>query len=356
MEHPDPTSTPEDPANEGQERVLASMVRETLAAFSALGIAQAELMKTCGLPPGALDDPDALVDYEAMFRLWETVLDRFPARPIGLTLARHGAQSRRDAMGVFGYATRHCRDVRQSIELFIRYCPMMFPRLSLSLRVVENTAQLVVEHEPRVLAMVEPIELFVASLVLGFGDMNEQAPQPTEIFFAHAPKHPAEIYAEVLGDTVRFCAGWNGFAFDAAALDLPITGADPKIGKYLQQHADAQLDTRTEGSADQSFDTQVRALIDDGLMAGQANQISVAQALGMSPRTLQRRLEELGTSFARQLEQVRHQRALQLLVLPRLSMGEVAFMLGYGSSRAFHRSFRRWTGQTPSEYRQRQGP
>ena len=331
------------------------MVRETITAFEALGIPRAELVESTGLPPGALDDPDALVDYEVLVRLWQVALDRVPDRPIGLTIARYGARARRDALGVFGYATRHCRDVRQSIELFIRYCPMMFPRISLRLRVVGSEAQVVVEHDPRVQAMIEPVELFVASLVYGFPDMNEQMPRPSQIYFAHAPKHAAEVYAEFLGEAVRFCAGWDGFAFDAAALDLPITGADPQIGKYLRQHADAQLEAHTVDLTEAPLDTRVRALIDDNLMAGRANQTAVARALGMSPRTLQRRLEDLGTSFGRQLEQVRHRRALQLLALPQLSVGEVAFMLGYGSPRAFHRSFRRWTGLTPSEHRRAQG-
>ncbi|MCA9712349.1 MAG: AraC family transcriptional regulator ligand-binding domain-containing protein [Myxococcales bacterium] len=356
----EPATPPDlDPADDGSDRVLASMVLGTIAGLSTLGLATHELVECSGLPPEALQDPDALVEYEALHRLWVAALERLPGRPVGLTLARQGAQARREALGVFGYALRHCRDVRQSIELFIRYAPMAFPRLSLRLEVVGDEARLVVEPEPRVQALVEPVELFVASLALGLPGTNPRAPRPSAICFAHAPRHPAEVYADVLGDGVRFEAGWSGLTFAAAGLDLPITGADPNIGRYLQQHAELQLRAHapissgasTEAPTAASLEDRVRALIDDALMAGTSDQASVAKALGLGPRTLQRRLEERGTSFGRLREQVRRERALELLALPRLSVGEVAFMLGYANPRAFYRCFRRWTGQTPTEYR-----
>lgn len=349
--HRDGSGSPDD---EGRDQVLASMVLGTIAGFCALGMSEAELREASGLPPEALGDPDALVEYEALVHLWEALLGRFPERPVGLTLARQFAQLRQQAMGVFGYAIRHCRDVRQAFDLFVRYCPMVFPRTSLHLEVTGGEARLRVGHEPRVLAMIEPVEMFVASLIYDLPGMNEQMPRPAEICFRHAPRHPARVYAEFLGDAVRFGADYDGFAFDAAALRLPVTGADPQIGRYLQQHAEAQLEAHAVVPVDAPLDARVRRIIDDNLMAGTTDQGTVARVLGMSPRTLQRRLEGLGTSFGRQLEEVRHRRALQLLALPRLSVGEVAFMLGYGNPRAFYRSFRRWTGQTPSEFRRGQ--
>ncbi len=350
-----PTSQPSDgaPAAEEDEVVLASMVQGTLAAFTALGLSPRELYEACGSSPEALADPDALVDYEILVRLWEAVLARFPAHPIGLTMAREGARVRSESLGVFGYVVQHCRDVRQSIELFARYCPMTFPRLSVELRVADDRARIMVEHEPRVMAMVEPLEMFVASLVHDLSEPGEDAPPATEIAFGHPPKHAPGVYAELVPVPVRFEAGWNGLSFDAAVLDRPVTGADPRIGKYLRQQADAQLQARLETTPGDSLEDRVRALVDDHLMAGTSDQASIARSLGMSPRTLQRRLEQEGTSFGRLLEDVRRQRALQLLALPGLSVGEVAFCLGYANPRAFYRSFRRWTGCTPSQWRAR---
>lgn len=350
-----PTSQPPEEASEAEddEVVLASMVQATLMAFTTLGLAPQELYDACGSSPEELADPDALVEYEVLVRLWQAVLARFPERPIGLAMARGGARARRESLGVFGYAVRHCRDVRQSIELFARYCPMMFPRLSVALRVVGDRARFVVDHEPRVMAMVEPIEMFVASLVHELSGLGEDEEQATEVAFGHPRKHAPEVYAELLPVSVRFEAEWSGLSFDAAVLDRPVTGAEPRIGRYLRQQADAQLQAHVAPEPDGSLEERVRALVDDHLMAGTSDQTSIARALGMSPRTLQRRLEQEGTSFGRLLEDVRRQRAVQLLALPGLSVGEVAFSLGYTNPRAFYRSFRRWTGCTPSQWRAR---
>lgn len=341
-------------------QVPASMVLGTMAAFGALGMEPAELARISGLSPEALQDPDGWVEPEPLYRLWEAAVERFSEHPVGLTLARESAQIRRESLGVFGYAVRHCRDVRQSVELFVRYGGMVFPGVALQLQLEGDHAQLCAEHDPRAQALVEPVELLVASMAHDLPGMNPQMPRPTQVCFRHARKHPPEVYARLLGVPVRFGADWSGLCFEAAALELPVTGADPQVGKYLQQHAEAQLVARPASPPQRSaqpepLDARVRAVIDDNLMAGTADQAMVARALGVSTRTLQRRLEERGTSFARQLEQVRRERALQLLALPHVTLGEVAFCLGYGSPRAFYRSFRRWTGQTPSEYRRRTG-
>ena len=78
---------------------------------------------------------------------------------------------------------------------------------------------------------------------------------------------------------------------------------------------------------------------------------SVAKALAMSRRTLTRRLSEEGTSFRGILDEVRAELARALLQDRSLSVGDVAFFLQYSEPAAFHRSFRRWTSQTPQRYR-----
>ncbi|KYG02036.1 hypothetical protein BE18_44415 [Sorangium cellulosum] len=71
----------------------------------------------------------------------------------------------------------------------------------------------------------------------------------------------------------------------------------------------------------------------------------------MSTRSLQRALKDLGTSFTAQLDEARRGKAIELLRRRDLALQEIAFLLGYGEPRHFYRSFRRWTGTTPGEYR-----
>jgi AraC-like DNA-binding protein len=96
--------------------------------------------------------------------------------------------------------------------------------------------------------------------------------------------------------------------------------------------------------------TQVREVLSRELPAA-ADQAAVARKLGLSARTLQRRLAEAGTSFQDVLDEVRAGAARRLLRDPALAVSEVAFSLGYAELSSFYRAFRRWTGQTPIDWR-----
>jgi AraC-like DNA-binding protein len=95
----------------------------------------------------------------------------------------------------------------------------------------------------------------------------------------------------------------------------------------------------------------VRARLDERLDRGDVDQDGIARSLGMSTRSLQRALKDLGTSFTAQLDEARREKALDLVRRRDLALQEIAFLLGYGEPRHFYRSFRRWTGTTPGEYR-----
>lgn len=328
--------------------VFASLPLAVLAYCATLGLDPREMIEISGLTSDELRDPDALVDYEALIRLWEVLLARFPDRPLGLDYASYLTPR---TLGVLGYACSHCEDLGGAIELYARYCRLADPRLVISIERSGEQARVAFAHEPRVEAMAEPLEMMIAATAYTARRMNPSMPPPTEVCFRHPRRHPLPRYEQVFGSPVRFSAGFSGIAFSTAALELPILGADPRVGKYLQQQVQAMHAAREPTPAAAPLDARVREAIDGGLPSGATDQAAVARTLGMSSRSLQRGLQALGTSLREQLDAVRRTRALQLLRDPELSVREVAFMLGYADPRAFYRSFRRWTGQTPAELR-----
>lgn len=318
-----------------------------LCAFGqTLGLASEELLAAADIEPDDIRNPDAWVDYEALIRGWRFLLDQFKGRPLGMMYAR---MVRPEILGVVGYACTNARDLGQGLELWVRYSKLIDPYFVVDVENLGEHTKIRLQHEPRVVEMIEPIELFVASWVRITSTMADPPPRPFEISFTHAQQHPDEVYDE-LGAPVRFGAAYTGALFETALLERPIKGADPRIGAYLVRHADAILEPRAL-TRSASLDVRVREQIDAGLLAGRFDQPAVARELGMSTRSLQRGLKDLGTSFSAELETARRERAETLLRRSELSVAEVAFMLGYADPRPFYRSFRRWTGQTPQQFR-----
>ncbi|MEM9460579.1 MAG: AraC family transcriptional regulator [Myxococcota bacterium] len=336
-----------------EPQILASVPGLLIGFCESLGMDADALAALAGLDdPQVRDDPDALIDYEGFVRLWGEAVAQAGDRALGLEYARYLRSRRQTALrslGIVGYAVSHCRDVRQAIELGLRYHRIIDPLHSIRLETTGDQIRVMVDHEPRIVALVEPMEYFVASMVSTMPVAEHNTPRPTEVCFRHARRHPLAAYTELVGGPVRFEASWYGVSFDAAILDLPLMGADPQLGHYLRHAADALVTQATPAAT--TLDARVRHAIDEGLATGTVDQASVARRLGMSSRTLQRGLSAQQTSFGALLDEVRRRRALELIAQPELSAAEIAFALGYGDPRTFYRSFRRWTGQNPTAYR-----
>jgi AraC-like DNA-binding protein len=287
-------------------------------------------------------------------------------------------------VGVVGHVIRHCETMRQGIAAYARFFRLMDPHLRIAAEEHGGVVHIVLDHEPRVLAMGEPIEMMVAALARFTAMYLDGAVRPIEAVFRHARRHPASLYEEAFGAPVRFEAGTTGLFYDARVLDAPVVGADPWVRDYLIRHAEQLLAARDApsggalpggalgGAAPPSgapvsdvassardalpadappIDARVRARIGERLDRGEVDQEGIARSLGMSTRSLQRALKDAGTSFSAQLDAVRRERAIDLLGRRELALQEVAFLLGYGEPRHFYRSFRRWTGTTPGGYR-----
>lgn len=172
---------------------------------------------------------------------------------------------------------------------------------------------------------------------------------PREVHFRHeAPAGDMLSYTGLFGCPVRFGARETVMVLDASILELPNHGADELLNTVLQRHASALLETIPESD---SVVEAVRAELRRSFVDGEPTMEGVAQALGLSPRTMQRRLREENTTFAEVLDEQRHQLAVRFLTDPRMGIAEVGFLLGFSDPSAFHRAFRRWTGQTPGDFR-----
>jgi len=168
-------------------------------------------------------------------------------------------------------------------------------------------------------------------------------------FAAPEPADPAEL-ARFFAAPLEFDAPRSSLVLSREQLTLPMRKADPELLAVLTRHAEDLL-TRLPSAPARWIDQVRRALL-ESIRAGDPDLARVAERFAITPRTLQRRLTEEGSSFQSLLDETRRELALSYLRDPGRSASEVAYMLGYREASAFYRAFRRWTGRTPAAFRQ----
>lgn len=170
-----------------------------------------------------------------------------------------------------------------------------------------------------------------------------------EAWFPHARPADLSQYLEIYGDArLVFDAAFCGFVFDAARLDTPLPSNEPALHGVLRQHADRLL---AELAPSTGLLAEVRAHVLSTLRGRPASAIETAEKLGMTRRTLTRRLRQEGTTFSAVLDEARHRSAVHYLESTDHSVEDIAFLVGFSEPSPFVRAFRRWTGMAPMAYR-----
>ncbi|OIQ32566.1 MAG: AraC family transcriptional regulator [Alphaproteobacteria bacterium MedPE-SWcel] len=194
-------------------------------------------------------------------------------------------------------------------------------------------------------------EFTAALLIRSLAELGAEPAVPSSVEFSHADVAPSSAALAALGVAPRYGARINRIRYSAADAARPLQSADAGLLQVLFEHAD--LLRRVETQDHSSTAVTVERLIMDRMAEGDASLAKVSEHLGVSQRTLSRKLASEGTSFFSILEGVRKSLALRYLRQNEKSLSEISFLLGYSSLSSFNDAFRRWTGQSPGSYRSR---
>jgi AraC-like DNA-binding protein len=165
--------------------------------------------------------------------------------------------------------------------------------------------------------------------------------------FAHCAPRDAREHERFFGAPLRFATGENALVLPQALLDLPCRGTDRSLLSLLDRYAADRLAAPPTAT----FADRARATLSEELQAGHVTAHGLAARLEVSTRTLHRSLAAEGTSYRLLLAQLRLDIAARHLMDDRMSVAEIAFLVGFSELSAFHRAFKRWTGRTPAAFR-----
>lgn len=342
-------STPPPPtrATTVEGTVLAAVVADVIDAAVSLGVSREALLEASGLTDAVLADPDARIPVVADVAVWRYL----HVHPIGLAL---GERLGTTTLGALGYAMQHGRTVREALEWLQRFRAVLHPALVPTTEVRDTPAGKRLTFS-KVMAgpfvqLREPVFAFASGTRSLMRALTGEAVTACSLTYPLPRPENAAEHEQWFACPVAWGGAVFEMSFDAAWLDWPLPRQDSRLSGYLTQQAQRLLDNMAD---DLSLTAQVRRDVAMALVDGEPRQDGVAKRLGMSARTLQRRLAAESTTFAAIVDDVRRERAEILLREPRLTASEVAFLLGFSEPAAFFRAFRRWTGGTVQRWRER---
>ena len=292
-----------------------------------------------------LRNPDARVPGDKAYALWAEAVRATGDENIGLQLA--GALEP-GTFGVLDYAMRNAATLADAFEVSCRYSNLVHTNAAVWMRTDSQCTWLAYTLRESV-SMRQAAEFFVATWLVMSRDVVRKHVVPTEVRFQHAKPRNIANHKRLFGtDNIQFLATANELAIPAQVAHQALPKSDAKLAILLNRYA-AQLSLDVANPDD--FLGQVRHAITHAMRTGTASRSDVADALGISERTLVRHLGHFGTTYRVIINEVRTNLAKRHLLDSTLSVAEVAFLVGFSDQSSFTRAFKRETGTTPAEFR-----
>jgi AraC-like DNA-binding protein len=330
--------------------IPARSVVKILDALARYGVDGRDACHAAGIDPDAIADPDARLGFAQVVRLYEagSRLSRDAAFGLHVGECSHPAM-----FDVVGYITMNSPTVGAALQSLERYQRVWTDGSTLHLEVTGRQARIEYSYNiaaPGPEGRRHDCEATLSIVTRGLRAIAQEDWCPEAVAFEHgAPADMAE-HVRVFRAPIRFGQRANALVLDAAMLDRRIPQADPALRAVLDRHADALLAVVPPAGR---LSDRVRHVLGRALRGGVPGLAAVARELGMSARTLQRRLSDEGTSHQILIEEMRRELSIRYLQQPDMSISDVAYLLGFAEPSTFHRAFRKWTGVTPGDFKKK---
>lgn len=305
------------------------------------GIDPEPLFWEMGMDPELMKQTGGRYRLTKINNLWRKASEIIGDPCFGLKIAEMWHPSN---LGALGYAMLTSKTLRTALERMDRYHRVITDEQPIKLDETEAglTVSLVFSHD------IPERNDAVLALIMSICRLNYITDlEPVSVTFTHPiPSCSARFFAYFQAPVI-FEASANSLTLPIAAVDKNLPGSHPQLAELNDQVMIEYL-----AKLDQDEITQkVKAIIIDQLPSGNVTEESVARALYMSSRSLQRHLQREDTTYTTLLNEIRQDLAEQYLTEQDISLTEIAFLLGFSESSAFSRAFKRWIGVSPSEYR-----
>jgi AraC-like DNA-binding protein len=324
--------------------VPAASARAMLTGFAALGLDAGALRRAAGIGETELAAADGVLPGETFARLWQEAYRQAPREELPTEV---GLAIPFGAFGALDYLAGSSPTVESAFHS-LRSHFRQVARTGLEIERGASSADVRLVN-PDTFPGMEISDEMTLAIFIGRFRGNAGAPfRPSSVRLTRpVPKAPTR-HAALLGAPMTFNCSVSGMEIPLDAWTAPMRRADPALQETLRQ-----LASRLElGAGGDDLELALRARLRTLLPDGKADARSIARTLGLSERTLNRRLRETGKTYRGVLDAFREAEAERLLASGRAGLSDVAFRLGFSDQTAWNRAFKRWKGMSPTEWLQ----
>ena len=319
------------------------VLKPLLGCARSSGVDTTALLSDLGLKLPDLDDIDRRISELDKERLWQEAASRTMDAEFGLHVAQCAAVG---AFDVLDYALCYSATLEDALRRILRFHRVLSDAWALDLRVRGGVA-----HLRRTMELPErhSTEALCALLLLRARKITDRWIAPRFVRFSHAQPANTELHSSLFSCPIYFECAATELAFESADLALPIAKANAGLVAVLDRHMRDLLDRLPHTD---EFVQAVYRAVAHTLRGGRPTLASTARAMRSSTRTVQRRLLDRGTNHRSVVDDIRRELAERLVRASQQSLTEIAFLVGFRELSGFQRTFKRWTGLSPSEFRQ----
>ena len=331
-----------------QATVSMNWVNTVLDAAARQGVAREALLTQAGIALDDLQQERWPIDH--ITRLWRAAVRATQDAGFGL---KAGSQVGPANFNVVGELLQTSASLREAIAAVQKYQRLISDGGRFQMVAGAQASWLIYHPRQGALAFSpHQVEAVLAAVLSFIGGAMGTVVRPLQVQFSQPRVGLLAGYREVFACPVAFEQAFSGLLLDNALLDAPLLRADERRAREHQRAAAARMADLTQGGA---LAQELRAWMIATLASRVPTRAEAAQALGVSERTLARRMQAQGLSFTALLDGVRRDAALQAVTHSTRALADIGLALGFAEPAVFWRAFRRWTGCTPQAWRDSPG-
>jgi AraC-like DNA-binding protein len=322
------------------------LTRLAIARLEGAGVPVAPLLKNVGLTPEATADSEERLSVQSQIKFLDEAAIALKDDCLGFTLAReHDPRE----IGLLYYVMASSRTLGEALQRLARYSKVTNEALVFGYRegnrlIISLSYSGVPRHSD-----VHQMEFCMFAALRICRLLTAQRLVPQHFSIAHYRSEGTAEMSRFVGTKVEFGADTDEFALNSNARELPVIHADHHLNDLLLKYCEVALADRGGGVS--QLRTRVENAISSVLPHGRVLIEDVARSLGMSKRTLARKLSDEGLNYSEIFEHLRRDLAVRYLDDRRMHVSKIAWLLGFHEVSAFTHAFKRWTGKTPSQLR-----